>query len=368
MSNPIKILVISNYTNTISARPEAEIFLGLKQKGVEITIITEKDSEYAKKFEAAGIRVIDGLPKKKNCGKSQELIRNELIQGKYDALLLYNSKAISNGIKAAKNLPVKVILYRGYTGNTNWWDPTAYTKYLHPRVNKIICNANAIQELFERQLFFKKGKAVTINKGHDLSWYEGIEKTDLTVFGIPDDAFVITCVANARRMKGMKYLVKAMDFIPTNLPIHLLLVGTGLDSVEIMNIVSKSPNKDKIHFTGFRKDGLNIVKSSNAFVLASIKGESITKAVIEAMSLGIAPLITLIPGNRELVVNGESGLVVLMKNPKALAEGMVTLYNNPELCNKYGIQAKERIKTVFNTQQTVEGYFSLLKELQNEVG
>ncbi|NCP46173.1 MAG: glycosyltransferase family 1 protein, partial [Flavobacteriales bacterium] len=169
MSNPIKILVISNYTNTISARPEAEIFLGLKQKGVEITIITEKDSEYAKKFEAAGIRVIDGLPKKKNCGKSQELIRNELIQGKYDALLLYNSKAISNGIKAAKNLPVKVILYRGYTGNINWWDPTAYTKYLHPRVNKIICNANAIQELFERQLFFKKGKAVTINKGHDLS-------------------------------------------------------------------------------------------------------------------------------------------------------------------------------------------------------
>lgn len=153
----------------------------------------------------------------------------------HDILLLYNSKAIINGLKAAKDLPVKIILYRGYTGNINWWDPTAYAKFLNPRVDKIICNAKAIQELLEKQLFFPKGKAVTINKGHDLSWYEGVETMDIhKEFDIPKDAFVITCVANARRMKGMKYLTKAMDYIPIDKPIHLLLVGSGLDSPDIM--------------------------------------------------------------------------------------------------------------------------------------
>ncbi len=133
-----------------------------------------------------------------------------------------------------------------------------------------------------------------------------------------------------------------------------------------MKIVNNSPNKDKIHFAGFRKDGLSIVKSSNVFVLASIKGESITKSVIEAMALGIAPLITLIPGNRELIIDGESGLVVPMKNPQSLAEGMMKLYNNPELCKEYGQHAKERIDTVFNTQRTVEKYLSLLQGLKQK--
>lgn len=365
MDKPIKILVISNYNNTVSARPEAEIFLGLKKKGVDIDIITDAGSEYAQRFKDAGIRVIDALPKKKFCKDSQTVIRKTLQEGGHDILLLYNSKAIINGLKAAKDLPVKIILYRGYTGNINWWDPTAYAKFLNPRVDKIICNAKAIQELLEKQLFFPKGKAVTINKGHDLSWYQGVEKMDIhKAFDIPKDAFVITCVANARRMKGMKYLTKAMDYIPADKPIHLLLVGSGLDSPDIMKIVNNSPNKANIHFTGFRKDGLSIVKSGNAFVLASIKGESITKAAIEAMALGIAPLITLIPGNRELVIDGESGLVVPMKNPKALAEGMLKLYNNPEQTKRYGEKAQKRIDTVFNTKQTVEKYLELFHSLK----
>ncbi|MEX0813395.1 MAG: glycosyltransferase family 4 protein [Chitinophagales bacterium] len=363
MSRPIKILVISNYNSFVSSRPEAAIFLGLKQKGVDVEIITDAESEHAQKFKAAGIPVIDALPKKKFSKKSVELIKNRLEKGKHDILLLYNSKAIINGIKAAKNLPVKVVLYRGYTGNIHWWDPTAYAKFLHPRVDKIICNAKAIQELFEKQLFFKKGKAVTINKGHDLNWYRAIEKTDLSEFGIPENAFVVSCVANARRMKGIKYLVKAMDYIPQAMPLHLLLVGKGLDSPDILKIVNKSPNKDKIHFAGYRKDGLNIVKASNVFALASITGESITKAVIEAMSIGIAPLITDIAGNRELVVNGESGIVVPSKNPEALAKGMIRLYENPELCEKYGQNAQERIDQVFNTKRTVEEYLKLFENL-----
>lgn len=359
----MKILVISDYSSYLSSRPEAEIFIGLKQKGVEVEIITDGNSIYAKKFQDAGIKVIDALPTDKFSNKTVSFIKNILVKGKHDALLLYNSKAIINGIRAAQSLNIKVVLYRGYTGNIHWWDPSMYLKYLNPRVDRIICNAKAIQELFEHQLFFKNGKAVTINKGHDLQWYSNVENADLIEFGIPENSFVVTCVANARKMKGIKYLVKAMDFIPVEIPIHLLLVGRGHDTDKILRIVSRSPNKKKIHFAGFRKDGLNIVKSSQVFAMASITGESITKAVIEAMALGIPPVITDIPGNRELVVNEESGLVVPMKDPTALAKAMVKLYKKPELGMEYGKNARQRIGEVFNNKRTIEEYYKLLMEL-----
>jgi glycosyltransferase involved in cell wall biosynthesis len=363
LENPIKILVISNYTFFSSTRPEAAIFHGLKQKGVEVTIMTNGNCEHAENFRSAGMKVIDYMPDKKFSKAAVEKIRNEIISGNHQILLLYNSKAIINGIRAAKNLPVKVILYRGYTGNIHWWDLTAYMKYLHPRVDKIVCNSKGVEELLHRQLFFKKDKAITIHKGHDTAWYENTLPVDLTELNIPEGAFVATCVANARRMKGIKYLIKATYFIPTDYPIHLCLVGRGLQSKSIQQLVDNSPNKNKIHFTGFRPDGLRIVRASDVFVLASIKGESITKSVIEAMSLSVAPLITNIPGNRELVNHEQCGLIVSSKNPKALAEGIIRFYENPEERKRYAIAAKAQIHEHFNTKRTVEEYLSMFQSL-----
>lgn len=363
MSKPIKILVISNYNNIISSRPEAEIFLELKRQGVDVEIMTDDGSEYANKFKKAGIRLIDGHPKKKFDWKMVSKIRTILFEGKHQVLLLYNSKAMINGIRAADELPVKVVAYRGYHGNLNWWDPTLYLKLLHPRVDYVICNHAAIQELLEGLLFFRKGKAITINKGHDLQWYDGIETMDLKNLGVPEGAFVCTCVANARRMKGIEYLVKAMDHLPVNLPIHLVMVGNELASRTVLKMVQDCPNKHKIHFTGFREDGLNIVKSSQVFVLASIKGESITKAVIEAMSLGIAPIITQIPGNRDLIVQKNSGLTVPPKDPKAIAEAILHMYHHPDLCKEYGKNARQRIDTQFNHKRTIREYKDFLERI-----
>jgi L-malate glycosyltransferase len=227
-------------------------------------------------------------------------------------------------------------------------------------VDYILCNHEAIQELLEKQPIFRKGKAITIHKGHDLSWYKDVLPIDLRELGIPEDAFVCTCVANARRMKGIKYLVEAMKYLPDDLPIHLILAGRGLASKDIMKIVISLPNRDHIHFPGFRKDGLEIVKASDIFVLASIKGESITKAVIEAMCLGKTPVITRIPGNRDLIIHKESGLMVPPKDPKAIAEAILTLYQDRSLCQQLGQNARHRIDTLLNARRTADEYYKFL--------
>jgi glycosyltransferase involved in cell wall biosynthesis len=359
----MKILVISNYRSTHTVRPEAEIFIGLKKRGVDISIMTYADSAYAKKFKEHNIRVIDFHPEKKKDKAEIDIIRKELITQKHQVLHLFNSAAIVNGLAAAKNLNVKVVLYRGYTGNIHWYDPFSYRKYLHPRVDKIFCNSQSVKDHIDQNSLFSRGKTIRINKGHSLEWYQHIQKKDKKELGFKQNDFVLSITANNRRMKGMKFLLKAFDNIDSNLPVHLLILGRGMDTKENLKIIEKSPNKEKINLMGFRNDVLEIVAGSDVFVLSSIKGESITKSVIEAMCLGTTPLITDIPGNKELHIEGAGKLVVPAKNPKALADAIVYLYEHQDLCKKWGQMAREHIDKNLNHEKTVQETFELYQSL-----
>ena len=361
----MKILVISDYRETVSVRPEAELYIRLAQrKDVEIEIMTFGAAEYTQKFRAVGIKVIDFYPTKKRDKTSIQRIKDTLIEGQHDILHLYTGIAITNGIPAAKKLPVKIVLYRGYTGNIHWYDPSAYFKYLSPHVDSVWCIADATRDLIKKNLiFFQKNKPVSITKGHDPKWYEGVEKADLSDLNLPSNAFIAAHVSNVRPMKGIPYLIKATYHLPTDLPIYFLFAGRGMETEGIPELIKNSPNKDKIILLGYRKDAKNIVKASNTFILASIKGEAICKAVIEAMSLGICPIITDIPGNRKLVVHKESGLVVPAKDPKALADAILYAYQQPEAVHIMAKNAKKRMKDAFHIDDTVERIFEWYEEV-----
>lgn len=364
----MRILVISDYRSFHTVRPEAEIFIGLAKKGIDVIIMTYAESEYAQSFQKAGIKVIDFHPEKKLDKKEIERIKQCLMNEKIDIIHLFNSKAIINGIQAAKNLPVKIVLYRGYTGNIHWYDPSMYLKFLHPSVDAIQCNSIGVSELFQRQLFFKKEKAIPINKGHKTEWYSNVEPTNLRKeFNLPENSFILINVANNRKMKGIPYLLKAIAHLPEDLPIYLILVGRDMDTGENLKILKDSKKENKVIFTGFRNDALSLVAGADSFILSSITGESITKAVIEAMSLGIPPIITNIPGNVELITDKQSGISVPFKSAKGLSEGILEMFKlGKDARETMGEKAKQRINQVLNTEKTVnkvlEMYQSLLSK------
>lgn len=360
-----KVLVISNYNNDNSSRPEAEVFLGLKKEGVDVEVMTSAKSEYVQKFKDAGIKIIDYTPKKKNDPKAIKLIRKTVLEGKHDILHVFNTAAITNGIKAVKDLSVKIVVYRGYSTGIYWFDLSSYQHILNPRVDKILCNASGVEELIKRQSIFNKNKTITINKGHKIEWYDSVTPIDLSQFGITKNTLTLVNVANNRKMKGMKYLMEAINLLPSDLDVKFLLIGNDLDNPETLKILSKGNNRNKIEFLGYRNDALSIVKAADIFILPSITGESITKAVIESMGCCTAAIITDIPGNKELIVDGESGIVVPSKNPEALKNAIVNVYENRELITKLSEGAHKRISTRFSTDYTVQRTLQMYNELIN---
>jgi glycosyltransferase involved in cell wall biosynthesis len=350
----MRLLVITSHGDTLnSVRPEAEIFIGLATRGHDVTVMTGAGSPYESRMLDAGITVEHFVPSAKISPAAIRHIRRALRTGGYDAVYSFNNKAITNANFAAIGLPVCVITYRGQTGNIHRFDPSSYLTHLHPRVDRVLCVADAVRDSVRAQ-HRHPDRVVTVYKGHDLDWYQG-KPASLAEFGVPRDAFVLGCVANNRPRKGVPVLLKAMRLLTAEKRIHLLLIGGGMDSVEIRKLIAATPWPERIHVAGHRSDAPALIAACHASVLPALKREGLPKTVIESMVARVTPVVTDTGGNAELVTDGVCGRVVPPGDPSALAAAIEWLHDNPTERALMGQRARERIQTHFNVKQSIIG-------------
>lgn len=359
----MKILAIITTEGSVHAlRPEVEQFIEMYRQGVSIDIMTQPDTIYAKILLKAGIKIVGGFPEHKNDKSTTMHIRQLLIDNRYDVLHVLHRKAIACGLRAAKKLSVKVVVYRGASG-MYWHDPSAYENALNPRADKVICVCNDIRDNLRKQFFFVKNKAVTVYKGHRMEWYKDIKAIPREEFGITKDDFVITCTANNRKWKGIPTFLNAIDLLPQDSNIHVLLVGNGMDSSYYQKKINSNRNKNKIHVLGFREDAMSIAKTADIIMQTSYKNEGLSRSTVEGMFLGCAPIVTNAGGNAELVKHNECGLVVPIKDALAMANAILKLQSSPELLHQFQVNSFKRIKHAFTVEITAEQTIAVYKEL-----
>jgi glycosyltransferase involved in cell wall biosynthesis len=365
-SMTIRTLCVTSHSD----RPETETFIGLHQAQIDIEVFCPPEAPHRHRLIEAGVPVHDFVLNGRFDQQGIATLRRRLKEKKPHILHLFNNKAASNGIRAAKGLPVKIICYRGIVGNINFYNPMSWMTYLHPRVDRIVCVAEAVRRyILSMNLFgvrVPERKVVTIYKGHDLSWYDA-QPADLKhAFNIPDNAFVVGCVANLRPRKGIEVLIEATHHLPANANIHLLLVG-HMESRSLQHRIAASPLCDTIHLTGFRRDAPSLIAACHLSVLASLRREGLPKTVIESMAYGVPPIVTDSGGSPELVVESESGLIIPPGDPRALARAITQLMEDEQLRRSCGRKARQRIADHFNIQTTIEQTHSLYESIQREV-
>jgi glycosyltransferase involved in cell wall biosynthesis len=346
-------------------RPTVATFIGMHKAGIAITVVCPASSANYKVLTDAGVPTLDiSLPH--NFDKAgRAALRAELIRGRYHIVHTFNSQALTNSLHAIRGLPIKLIAYRGIVGNMSFLDPMSWQRYLNPRIDRIVCVADAIRNWFlQMQPAFLRMPAwrpITIHKGHKLEWYNGTP-VDLRDSGLPEDAFVIACTAAYRPRKGIEYLVAALEILPDDVPAHLLLVGK-MDAAKLTKRIAKSHARERIHRVGHQPNAPEWSAAADVFCLPSIKREGLPRAVIEAMAYSVPPVVTASGGSPELVVDGESGMIVPPRNAAALARAFEVLYRNPEYRKKMGSAARARIGSHFTNEATVAKTIDLYQEL-----
>lgn len=364
---PIRVLCVNDDVEQSSDLPTGALLAGLHRAGIELTVVCPPRHPHAELLAREGIPTID-IPIEKNFDAAAvRALRNELVRGGYDIVHTFNNKAISNVLIAARKLPVKIVAYRGIVGAVGFLDPMSWMRYLNPRIDRIVCVAEAVRRHFldmrPRFLAMPPERPVTIYKGHDLAWYTD-EPADLQAEGIPKDAFVVCCVANYRPRKGIEVLVEAIEQLPDDIPAHLLLVGR-MHAERLSKRIDASPAAARIHRPGFRKDAPALAAASDVFCLPSLRREGLARSLIEAMAYRVPPIVTNSGGSPELVIDGESGIIVPVDDSRAIARAIERLYRDPALAKRLGDAARLRIGTAFRHQDTVAKTLALYASLAN---
>ena len=364
--NHFKILVISDYRSVGSSRPEAEIFIRLAELGHQVHVITHADAHYYnQRFREHGISVFENPPSKKISFSYIRFLKSLLKEHTYDFVHAFNSKGLTNAVWALAGNKAKLIAYRGYAGQTHWYDPMMYLKYFNPRVDHIVCVSQDIEDILSKNMIGGRKKLTTIPKGHDPAWYKSIIPVDRKTLGFTEHDILVCFLANVRPFKGLTYLLKATHLIPTGSPIHFLFIGHGYDEPSIKQEMDGSPFKEKFHLLGFRSDAREVLAACDCLVQTSTHGEGLSKSEVESMFLGIAPIITDIPGNRDLMKDGESGWMVPAKDPKSIAQALTEMASDKAERERRGVAAAEYMCTHFHIDQTVERFVDLYERLNS---
>ncbi|MEZ4754151.1 MAG: glycosyltransferase family 4 protein [Bdellovibrionota bacterium] len=344
--------------------PEAHITCGLKAAGFDLQIVCHPDSPHLEILEASGILPIKYAFKSR---VSLEAIRKILHLNqsfKPDLIHAFSGKVISNTVLASyfiQSRP-KIIAYRGTFGDISKFDPSNWLTFFNPRIDKIVCVAKYIANGFLK-VGLNPDKVCTIYKGHDPKWYLAKRPKSRGKLGLPMNAFVIACVANMRKTKGIDILIEAAELLVDKIPnLHLVLVGEVYEA-SIKQKASQSSLRHNIHFTGYQQYPVDFHNLFDVFVMPSRIRDGLPKSVIEAMCSNLPCIVTDVGGLPELITDRENGLVVPQENPVALSMAIKLLAENKSLRTSYGINAHKSISQKFSVDSSVMAISDLYRLL-----
>lgn len=360
-----RVLIITDRSDLA----ETHLIIGLARSGLSTTVMANDTGKNYPLFVEAGLPVVPLRLTGRFDSEGTRAIRQELQSGHYSVIYAFNPRALACGLRASRGMRIKVMAYRGVIGNVGFLKPESWVTFLHPRLSRIVCVSGAVQRYFEsigvggyRPL---RGKAVTIYKGHDLSWYDQ-PVADLSEFGFPADAFVVTCIGRDRPGKGFATLVEAMEYVPESCPLHLLLVGDLEKNEALVRQVNESRHAGRIRFAGYRNDAPQVAGACDALVLPS-ESEGLPRVVIEAMAYRRPVVVTEAGGMPELVTDGVEGFVVPIRAPEALAQALMALADDPERAKVMGERGRARIERDFSKDVTIRKTADLIRELTREL-
>tara|TARA_Y100001960_G_scaffold120171_1_gene128541 strand:- start:1553 stop:2686 length:1134 start_codon:yes stop_codon:yes gene_type:complete len=177
------------------------------------------------------------------------------------------------------------------------------------------------------------------------------------------------CVVLASRIlwdKGLSEFVQAARQLKKEgVKASFILVGNpDLDNpASVPEATLYAWQKEKVvEWWGHRDDMVAVFHAAHIVCLPSYR-EGLPKVLLEAAACGRPIVTTDVPGCREVVREGENGLLVPARNAQALSEALHCLIKNPELRAQMGLRSREIMLKDFSLEKVIAQTLSVYKEL-----
>jgi N-acetyl-alpha-D-glucosaminyl L-malate synthase BshA len=259
------------------------------------------------------------------------------------------------GFLAKKFFKIPYIVYgRGSEVYLSWPLKNQVSKLVFRHADAVIALTEDMKKLLQR---FCNREVYVIPNGIELDRFSNLPKKEevLSKIGIDKQENVIIFVGRLCYVKGVKYLIQAMNIITKeNRKVKLLIIGDGEERQNLENFVKELNLENNVIFLGnFHNEKIpEYMSASDIFVLPSLS-EGFPVVILEAMACGLPIVATNVGGIPYIIKERENGFLVMPKNAEQIAEKVLYLIENKNILKEISENNKERVKD-YNLNNVVE--------------
>jgi glycosyltransferase involved in cell wall biosynthesis len=220
----------------------------------------------------------------------------------------------------------------------------------------IIAVSNAVKQHLVAQ-GMSPDRITVVHNGVDLQALSRPDEGGVTKrnWGLDPAAPVLITVGRLAPKKGHRDLLEAVSKLlrsPRWRELQLVVVGTGVLFRELQRDAERLGVAQRVTFTGFQQDVVPFLQAADIFVLPSVQ-EGLSLSALEAMALGKPVVACRVGGTPEVVVDGETGVLVAPGQPTELARALEKLLADPQRTREMGEAGQRRVKESFDFEHMV---------------
>jgi glycosyltransferase involved in cell wall biosynthesis len=274
-----------------------------------------------------------------------------------DVIHAHGTRACSNVLWAARKLGIPVIYtIHGWSFHQDQHSLVrrlriSGEKYLTSR-SRMNISVSASNQQSGREMI-PQFRSVVINNGIDQQRFDPDRsyKDIKCELGIPADSIVVLFIARFTAHKQPLALIRAFAKVLTQLEagtgVHLLMVGDGDEKEAGVALAGELGLQGKVRFQAFRQDVPDVLHAADIFVLPSL-WEGLPIGLLEAMAMRKAVIGTRVDGTREVLQDGENGLMVESGDVDALAAAIARLVADKALRESLRTKAYQTVRLRFD--------------------
>jgi len=239
------------------------------------------------------------------------------------------------------------------------------------RAHRIVLNANSQIDNYRTVFGLRTARLVAIPNSRPIKRiHEEVSSLRQNKAGLhqqlklPAGPIVVSVarLADQKAQSDLIHAISQIQFDEESNP-SLVLVGDGSDRASLETL-AKEIAPGRVIFAGYDSDPLPWLAAADVFVLPSLF-EGLPGALIEAMAAGLPCVASDIPGNRDLIQDGKTGLLVPVKDPAALASAIKRMLSEPELASRCAQSGYELVAREFDESRERDVWLGLMQELTN---
>lgn len=185
--------------------------------------------------------------------------------------------------------------------------------------------------------------------------------------GVPEEGIIVCTVGHILKEKGPSNFVEAaIKILRERDDVWFISVGGIGDSQLYKDLEERiAGEQGKIRFLGYRDDVSNIMSAIDIYVVSS-KTESFSLSALEAMAAGKPIVATKCGGPEEIIMDGQTGLLVPVNDSDKMAKAVLSLINNSQERQRMGMLGKARFDSHYSAQRYCKNFEELYSSLKGK--